>query len=296
VEGGGIFAGPLVAFAFDGFDVEEGGAVDVFEVVELGDEGGEVVTVDGAEVFEAHVFEDVAGGEGIFDAGFDAVGDVTDLLAIGDGIEEVLDAFADFFVGVGDAEVFEVIGEGALGFGDAHGVVVEDDEHLAVEGAGVVEAFEGEAVDDGGIADEGDDARVSVEEFIGAGHADGGGDGGAGVTDGEEVIGRFFGVREAADAAFFAEGVEVFVATGQQLVGVALVSHIPEEAVCGEVKDDIHGEDDFDGAEVRCEVSAIGADGGHDGFADFLGDFGEGFEGEFAEVRGGMDRFKESWH
>ena len=71
-------------------------------------------------------------------------------------------------------------------------------EELARQRAGVVEAFHGDAVDDRGVADHGDDAPpvglgLGVERLAGegvaAGHADGGGDPGAGVPDAEEIEG-----------------------------------------------------------------------------------------------------------
>ena len=88
------------------------------------------------------------------------------------------------------------------GLADAHAVVVEDDEQLPLERAGVVEAFECQAVDDGGIADDGDDVAVLAQMLIAAGHADGGGDGGAGVADGEEVVGAFAGVGNPPTCPF----------------------------------------------------------------------------------------------
>ena len=68
-----------------------------------------------------------------------------------------------FFVGLADADALEVLGERALRLADAHAVVVEDDEQLALERAGAVEAFERQAVDDRGVADDGDDVVVALE-------------------------------------------------------------------------------------------------------------------------------------
>ena len=208
----------------------------------------------------------------------------------------MLDAFFDFVVGGGDAEVFEVIGEGALRLGDAHAVVVEDDQQLALERAGVVEAFKGQAVDDGGIADEGDDRGVALEELIGAGHADGGGDGRCRRgrrRRGRRAIRRDRGSRRRRP---FCGGWRILGPAGEQLVRVALVAHIPQQAVVGKIEDDVQGQADFDGAEIGRQVPAVGPDGLHDEFAHFLGEGGELIERDFLEVGGGFNRRKEGGH
>ena len=97
---------------------------------------------------------------------------------------------------------------------------------------------------------------------VGPGHADGGADGGAGVADGEEVVGRFGGGGEAADGAFLAEGGELSSPAGEQLVGVALVADVEEQAVGAlgvgaEVVDVVEGEGELDDAEVAGEVAAV---------------------------------------
>ena len=90
-----------------------------------------------------------------------------------------------------EADAVEVAGHGALGLGDAHAVVVEDHQHLAIERAGVVQSLHGEAVDDAGVAEEGHHAApvriVLGERFasqpVSARHAHRGRDRGAGVSD-----------------------------------------------------------------------------------------------------------------
>ncbi len=99
MEGRGVFAGPLVAFAFDGFDVQDGGRVEIFQLVEFFDQGGEVVAIDGAKIFQAEVFEDMAGREGVFDSLLHVVGDVANLLAVGNLFEQMLDSLLDFSIG-----------------------------------------------------------------------------------------------------------------------------------------------------------------------------------------------------
>ena len=69
----------------------------------------------------------------------------------------------ELVVGRADADALEVLAERALRLADAHAVVVEDDQQLPLERAGVVQPFEGQAVDDRRVADDGDDVVVAPE-------------------------------------------------------------------------------------------------------------------------------------
>lgn len=183
------------AFAFDGFDVEDHRSVEVSCFSEELDELWEVVAVDRADGDEAQVFEPVAVVCCAWFLRFDALGDhglccfacAVVCVCEDAAAREVLEDFAcvlfEVCVHVAEAYAVEVLCERALWFGDAHAVVVEDDEHLTFERAGVVESFHGEAVDDGGVADECDDSSSVwvcawvegfVVERVSACHADGG--------------------------------------------------------------------------------------------------------------------------
>ena len=199
---------------------------------------------------------------------------------------------------MGDADAVEVLGHGTLWFGDAHAVVVEDDEHLAFEHAGVVEPFHGDAVDDRGVADEGDGAAAIgigigvvgfVVDLVAACHADGGGDAGAGVSDTELVVMGLAGFWEPGHALAGAEVCEFVEAAGEEFMGVALVADIEEEAVVAEVKDAVHGDGEFDDAEVGGEVAAGTGNLVDDGCANFSRQIFELGDGHIAELGGGCE-------
>ena len=56
-------------------------------------------------------------------------------------------------------------------------------------------------------------------------------DRGAGVADGEQVVGRFVRRREPADRALLAQPVELRRAAGEHLVRVALVPDVEQQPV-----------------------------------------------------------------
>ena len=81
----------------------------------------------------------------------------------------------------------------------------------------------------------------------------------------ERIVGTFGALGEAGEAAFAAQGTDTVAATGQDLVGIALVADIPDDLVARGVKDRVQGDGQFDNAEARAKVAA-GDGNGADGF------------------------------
>ena len=105
------------------------------------------------------------------------------------------------------------------------------DEELTFQRTGLVEPLERDAVDDAGITHEGDGAIVASEFLIRPCHAHGSGDGRSGVADVEQVVITLSGVGKAAEAAGLSEGIEPVVPPGQELVGIALMTDVPQDTV-----------------------------------------------------------------
>ena len=243
-------------------------AVEVLRLVEDVDERREVVAVDRADGDEPEVLEPIV----LADAGLrhlaELVIDIGHRLAARHVLREFLRSLTELAVGLREADLVEVRGDSALRLRDRHAVVVEDDEELALERACVVEAFHGHAVHDRRVADDRHHAaavRVRlVEAFaverVAARHADGGRDRGACVADREEVVGALARFREARHAVALAQLREERIAAGEQLVRVALVADIEEQAVVREVEDAVHRDRELDHAEVRRKVAARARD------------------------------------
>ena len=139
---------------------------------------------------------------------------------------------------------------------DAHLVVVEDDEHVGLGGARLVEGGESQATGERAIADDGDDLLVGAAKVAGAGEAEGGGDAGAAVPGAVGIV-RALGARgEAAETAGLADGGEAIAAAGEELVRVGLVADVPDDLVLGRVVDVVEGDGQLDDAEVGGEMAA----------------------------------------
>ena len=90
----------------------------------------------------------------------------------------------------------------------------------------------------------------------------------AGVTAVEDIVGRFRPPREPADAVERPKRPEPLETPGEQLVGVGLVSRIPDDPVAGRLEQPMQRDGQLDDTERRTKVTAGDRDGMDDGLAD----------------------------
>ena len=169
---------------------------------------------------------------------------------------------------------------------DGHIVVVENDEQVVGVGRGIIQSLEGQSARDGGVADDGNHFALFlfVFELCGDGHAQSGRYGVGGVSGDEGVVFALGRVGESAQSVQFANGVELFAATGENLVSVGLVPHVPHDAVVGGVEHVVQGHGQLDGAHARPEVSRVMGQR-VDEEAAYLGThLGQFFDRQFAQV------------
>ena len=93
-------------------------------------------------------------------------------------------------------------------------------------------------------------------------------------------------VGEAGEAAVLPDRAEPVAAAGEQLVRVALMPDVPDDAVPGALEHAVQRDRELDGAQTGGEVTAGLADAGEDGLADLVGEQGEFALGELSEVGG----------
>ncbi len=268
VVGQGVVFRRGVAFAFFGDDVQEPGAADVLEAFEGLDEHVDVVAVDGADVVEAELFEQGAGDDHAFHVLFGPARQFPDA---GHLFEGLFALFAHGGVELAGQDLGEVVVHGADVGRNGHVVVVEDDEQVGVDGAGVVHGLEGHAAGDAAVADDGDHVVVPALEPVGDGHAQGGADGGAGMADPEGVVFALGTVGEGADAVLGADAGHPALAPGEDLVGVGLVADVPDQLVVGGVEDVVQRHRQFHGAQARRKMPPRHAHRLRQVLAEFMG-------------------------
>ena len=90
---------------------------------------------------------------------------------------------------------------------------------------------------------------------------------------GTEVVETAFAALQITrHAVLLAQGVEVVVAAGDQLVGIGLVAHIPHHPVVVEVEGLVEGQGEFHHPQAGAEVATAGAHHLQVAFADLAGD------------------------
>ena len=270
--------------------VQQHGVVDLTERLEQLNERFDIVAVHRAEVGNVQALEQLARRQSHADGLFDPLDRLLDAAADArDVFEDVLRRRTQPLIGLAQPDPREVFRHGAYGHVDCHAVVVQHDQHLPLDEPEVVQTLERSAVDDAGIADQRDDprrGRFELLEFatkglwlrflflrlqlLAEGHADGGRNRGAGVSDGELVVVALLRVRKPADAAGVSQEVEARLAAGDDLVCVALVAYIPQELVLLEIEDVMQRQRQFDGAEIARQVPPGPADGIENELPDLL--------------------------
>ena len=136
-------------------------------------------------------------------------------------------------VEMGRAQPVERFGQSADPGANRHLVVVQDDDQILLQSAGVVHGLEDDAAGKGAVADHGHDASVFLrpQQIVAALHAQGGADAASGVAGHEQVVFAFGRVGIAHQPALGPHRVELLVAAGEHLVRVDLMAGVPDQAV-----------------------------------------------------------------
>ena len=109
------------------------------------------------------------------------------------------------------------------------------------------------------------------------------------MADAEGVVLGFLALRERRDAVLLLDGMDLVAAAGEDLVRIALVADVPDDAVVGRVVEVMQGDGEFDHAEAGAEMAAALADRFDQVGAQFLGDRGQFVFVELAQVGGNGD-------
>ena len=236
-------------------DVEQDGALFFFEELEGLDEQRQVVSVDRAEVLQAELFEKNRGPQHALGSFFSAAHDGHRGLAA-EFLNQARGGFVEVAIALVGDDAVEVTRDGADVAIDGPLVVVEhDDQPLGLFGD-VVERFERDAVGKGGVAGDGDHVLFAAGQIARHGHAQSGGEGGAGVARAVAVVLALGAQHEAVEAARLPDGFKALAAAGKDLVDVGLVADVEDELVGRRVKDHVEGQREFDDAEIGPEVAA----------------------------------------
>ena len=263
--------GRLVTVALLGDHVQELRSLLVTQVLQRGHQRFQVVAVDGADVVEAELFEDGARHHHALGMLLETARQFEQRRRTA---QHALGALARSRVELAAHQARQVLVQCAHGRADGHVVVVEHHQHVgqgpSVGVARVVHGLEGHARGHGAIANDGHGAPVLPLELRGAGHAQGGGDGGGTVPYAKGVVLTLLAARETADATELPQRVHAVTPPGQDLVRIGLVAHVPHQPVVRGVEDEVQRHGQLHAAEVAAEVPAGLADGVDHLLPDFV--------------------------
>ena len=275
-----------VALALAGGDVQKLRAAEPLEILQRGKQRVQVVPVDRTDVIEAELLEQGAGNDQSLDVLFGAA---CELLHRRHHAEDLASALPDRRVEAAREELGEAVGERPDVRRDRHLVVVEHHEHVGAGATGVIQRLERHSAGEAAVADDGDDPAIASRALRRDRHPRRRSDRRPRVSDPEGVVGALAALGERRDPAPLAYRVHLAAPAGEDLVRVALVSHIPDDAVVRGVVEVVERDGELDRTEPGREMTTGSGDAVDEVPAKLPGEIGQGPFGQPAQIRRRVD-------
>ncbi len=288
-----VVLGLRVAFALLRDDVQELRAFQLADIAQGIDQYIQIVTVDGADVVEAKLFEQRTGRNHTFNMLFRALGE----------FQHRRHPFQHLFAAAPHRRIEttrhqfrQIIIQGANRTRDRHVVVIENDQQIRIHRTCIVQRLERHPPRHRAIADDRDAAVVFSGQLGCNRHAQRGGDGRAGMAGSESVVVTFVPSGETGDAVRHAQPAHRRTPSGQYLVRIGLVTDIPHQLVFRRVVDVMQRDGQFHRAEIGREMPAGLADRLDQKGTQFIRQLRQLRAFQFAQVVGAIDGFEQGIH
>jgi hypothetical protein len=174
--------------------------------------------------------------------------------------QHLLAAFAQVRVHASRERAGEVVGERPDVLGNRHVIVVQNDQEIRRQGAGMVERFKCHARGQRSIADDCNHRAVLPGVRGRHRHAQSCTHRGTRVPYPKGVVFAFAARRKRRKAAVLLDRVQTLAPPGQYLVRVGLMPHVPNEAVKRRVEHIVERDGEFNRAETGGKMTAAGTD------------------------------------
>jgi len=160
----------------------------------------------------------------------------------------------------------------------------------------IVEGLVGDAASEGSVAGDRDHVFLATGPVARHRHAKCRGERRAGVSGAVAIVLTLCAQHEPVEAAGSANGIELLLPSGEELVNVGLMADVEEKAVARGIEDVVQGERQFHHAEIRSQVPAIVGEHGDHPFPDLTGELIQFGRREFLDLLGGIYAFKYGCH
>ena len=238
----------------------------------------DVVAVDRPDVAEAQVLEDHPAHQARLDRVLDLGEEPFDRIADHrHAVEQFLDLDFQSGVELGRAEPVERFGQTADSRTDRHLVVVEDDDQVLLQTAGVVHGLEDDAAGKCPVADDRHDVPrlLGPQQVVAAAQAQGRSHAAAGVAGEKQVVVALGRVRVAHQAPLGPHRLELVVPAGDHLMGIHLVAGVPNQAIAAEIEAGVQGQGQLHHPQIGSEVCRPAGNQSAQRLAHFVGQRGQ---------------------
>ena len=140
--------------------------------------------------------------------------------------------------------------------GYGHPVVIEDNDEVGLQVRCIVDRLVDHAARRGSIADDRNDRIILTCQIPRADNSESRGDRGGAVSGVKHVAAALRPLRKSGHTAQLPQRGEPLLASGQDLVRVGLMAHIPDQAVLLRVKSEMKGHRQLHHAKIRRQMSA----------------------------------------
>ena len=184
--------------------------------------------------------------------------------------------------GGGDAE--KVLAQSTHIGVDTLAIVVENDEDVGIGGSCIVESLKGKSTRHCAVANDSHHVALLPTDGCSLGKTIGCRNRHRRVTRTKRVA--LLPAREAGNASRGALRGKLLAPAGDDLVGIGLVAHIPDDVVGGEVEDVVESHGELHGTEARGEVAGVDGTALHDIAPEFGTVVGQLLHRQLLEVGG----------
>ena len=228
-----------------------------------------IVSVHRSQIGHAHILEQHARNHQLLQAVLrppDSGHNRIPVFGVADG---VINAVLHIQIGVGGADIAQIFGNAAHIFRNGHVVVIQNDDEIGFQPCRVVQRLICHSSGQGAVSDHGNHRVVLPLQVPGLHQTESRRNGSGAVARIKAVAVAFLSLGEAAHAAVFSQRLKAVPPSGQKLVGIGLVPHIPDDLVLRQIQHQMERHGELHRAQIGTKVASGHTDLIHQKFPDF---------------------------